>query len=240
MTWDELRVAAGRRFARLATNVVTRFPGLWPVFRGLIGVQFDALAPRWEQMVSAEHLAPYEAALASLDPPARALDLGTGTGAGAVAIARRFPEAEVVGADLSDRMIEEARRKVPPELGDRVRFEVADASRLPYPDGSFDLVTLMNMIPFFDELARVTAPGGAALFSFSGGPGTPIYVPAGAPARRARAAGFHGICGLCGRKRHRPGCPQGPSGLRVESARCPRRGTTGPDPFAGRSGRPVL
>ena len=42
MTWDELRVAVGRRFARLATNVVTRFPGLWPVFRGLIGVQFDA------------------------------------------------------------------------------------------------------------------------------------------------------------------------------------------------------
>jgi SAM-dependent methyltransferase len=178
VTWDELRVAVGRRFARLATNVVTRFPGLWPVFRGLVGVQFDALAPRWEQIVSPEHLAPYEAALASLDSPARALDLGTGTGAGAMAIARRFPEAEVVGADLSDRMIEEARRKVPPELGDRVRFEVADASRLPYPDGGFDLVTLMNMIPFFDELARVTAPGGAALFSFSGGPGTPIYVPA--------------------------------------------------------------
>ena len=85
--------------------------------------------------------------------------------------------------DLSDRMIEEARRKVPPELGDRVRFEVADASRLSYPDGSFDLVTLMNMIPFFDELARVTAPGGAALFSFSGGSGTPEY----APAERLRA-----------------------------------------------------
>ena len=74
-------------------------------------------------------------------------------------------------------MIEEARRKIPPELEGRVRFEVADASRLPYSDGSFALVALMNMIPFFDELARVTAPGGAALFSFSGGAGTPIYVP---------------------------------------------------------------
>jgi SAM-dependent methyltransferase len=177
VTRDELKVAAGRRFARLATNVVTRVPALWPVFRGLIGAQFDALAPRWEQIVSPEHLAPYEAALASLDPPARALDLGTGTGVGAFAIARHFPEAEVVGADLSDRMIEEARRKIPPELEGRVRFEVADASRLPYPDGSFALVALMNMIPFFDELARVVAPGGAALFSFSGGAGTPIYVP---------------------------------------------------------------
>ena len=51
--------------------------------------------------------------------PARALDLGTGTGAGAVAIARRFPEAEVVGADLSDQMLDEARRLLPDELRGR-------------------------------------------------------------------------------------------------------------------------
>ena len=135
------------------------------------------MAPRWEEIVSLGHLEPYDAALASLDPPARALDLGTGTGLGAFAIARRFPEAEVVGADLAAGMIEEARRKTPPELAGRVRFEVADASRLPYADGSFDLVSLSNMIPFFDELARITAPGGVVLLSFSGGPGTPIYVP---------------------------------------------------------------
>jgi hypothetical protein len=34
------------------------------------------------------------------------------------------------------------------------------------------------MIPFFDELARVVKPGGQALFAFSMGAGTPIYVPA--------------------------------------------------------------
>jgi SAM-dependent methyltransferase len=54
---------------------------------------------------------------------------------------------------------------------------VADASRLPYGAGAFDLVTLQNMIPFFDELARVTAPGGAVLIAFSAGAATPIYVP---------------------------------------------------------------
>ena len=32
------------------------------------------------------------------------------------------------------------------------------------------------MIPFFDELARVTAPGGYVVFSFSTGPETPIWV----------------------------------------------------------------
>jgi hypothetical protein len=33
------------------------------------------------------------------------------------------------------------------------------------------------MIPFFDELARVLAAGGQAVFAFSLGPETPIYVP---------------------------------------------------------------
>jgi hypothetical protein len=33
------------------------------------------------------------------------------------------------------------------------------------------------MIPFFDELARVTAPGGTLVLSFSRGNETPIYVP---------------------------------------------------------------
>jgi ubiquinone/menaquinone biosynthesis C-methylase UbiE len=127
--------------------------------------------------VTPDHIAPYEAALESIGPPRRALDLGTGTGAGAFAIARRFPEAEIVGADLAEGMVEEARLKTPSELAARVRFEVADASRLPYEDGAFDLVGLVNMIPFFDELARVVAPGGAVVIAFSNGPGTPIYVP---------------------------------------------------------------
>ena len=75
-------------------------------------------------------------------------------------------------------MLAAARSSTPPHLDDRIRFELADAAGLPYDDGAFDLVTLANMIPFFDELARVTAPGGALVFSFSGGAETPIYVPA--------------------------------------------------------------
>jgi SAM-dependent methyltransferase len=174
---EALATAAGRRFARVATVAVTRWPRLWPVFRPLIGKQFDSLAPRWEQIMQPDHLAAYEAAVDAVEPPARALDLGTGTGAGAFAIARRFPEAEVVGADLSPGMIEEARRKMPSELEGRVRLDVADASRLPYADGTFELVALSNMIPFFDELARVVAAGGRVLVAFSRGADTPIYVP---------------------------------------------------------------
>jgi SAM-dependent methyltransferase len=139
---------------------------------------FGALAPQWDTILMPDHLAPYEGALEALpSPPRRTLDLGTGTGAGALAIARRFPEAEVVGLDLAEEMVDEARRKLTDELAARVRFEVGDASRLPFDDESFDLVAHANMFPFFDELDRVLAPNGWTLFAFSGGSATPIYVP---------------------------------------------------------------
>jgi malonyl-CoA O-methyltransferase len=167
----------GRKFARFTTNQVVRSPRLWPLFRRLTRAQFNRIAPVWDQMRSEDALAPLEAALASLDVrPAKVLDLGTGTGRAAFLLARRYPDAEVVGADLAADMLAEARRLTPDELSRRVRFEEADAEHLPYADGSFDLVSLANMIPFFDELGRVTAAGGAVVFSFSGGPQTPIYV----------------------------------------------------------------
>jgi ubiquinone/menaquinone biosynthesis C-methylase UbiE len=163
----------GMRFARLTTDAVVRRPSLWPVFRRLVRAQFDRIAPVWDQGRDATHLAAYEAALGTIDGDVRrALDVGTGTGDGALALVRRFPEAEVVGVDLAEGMLELARRKAP-----QLRFERADASRLPFPDGSFDVVAHANMIPFFDEVERVTAPGGWALFAWSIGPETPIYVP---------------------------------------------------------------
>jgi ubiquinone/menaquinone biosynthesis C-methylase UbiE len=171
-------VAIGRRFARLTTNVVIRRPLLWRLFRPLMRKQFDAIASEWDAMRLPDTFASYEAALAAVDPaPARALDLGTGTGHGAFLIARRFPNAEIVGGDISDGMLAEARKRTPPELSGRVRFEHVDASALPYGDGSFELVAHANMIPFFDEVARVLAPGGQTLFAFSSGAETPIYVP---------------------------------------------------------------
>jgi ubiquinone/menaquinone biosynthesis C-methylase UbiE len=168
----------GKRFARFATDMVVARPRLWRLFRGPLRKQFDWIAAGWEEGRSPEHGAVVEAALARLDSePRRLLDLGTGTGIAARLLADRYPAAEVVGVDLSREMIEEARKRVPDSLRDRIRFEVADASALPFGDGEFDLVVLLNMIPFFDELARVTASGGAIVFASSYGAETPIYVP---------------------------------------------------------------
>jgi ubiquinone/menaquinone biosynthesis C-methylase UbiE len=178
------RRTLGQRFARLATDAVLRNPRLWRLFRPLMRKQFDAIAATWDTMRGPDSFAPFERALDAVSPPsAQVLDLGTGTGEGAFAIARRFPEAQVTGVDLAPAMLAEAERKTPPELRGRVSFEAGDASALRFADASFDLVTHANMIPFFDELARVTKPGGQALFAFSMGAQTPIY----APAERLRA-----------------------------------------------------
>jgi SAM-dependent methyltransferase len=189
----------GRRFARLATNAVLAKPQLWRLVRAPMRRQFQGIAGEWDSFVGEDHLAAYEAALGAIPtPPRRALDVGTGTGAGAFAIARRFPEAQVVGVDLAPAMIDEARRKTPKPLEDRITFEPGDASKLPFEDGSFDLVAHANMIPFFDEVARLVAPGGYVIFSFSGGPQTPIYVPPERLRRELAARSFTDFVELAG------------------------------------------
>jgi SAM-dependent methyltransferase len=171
-------VIDSRRFARLVTDAVVRQPWLWRIFRGRLRTMFDGLAPTWETRIGPHHLGALELALDGVPAPRNVLDLGTGTGVVALALAERYPAAEVTGIDLSPGMVDEARRKLSPELAGRIRFEVGDASALEYPDGAFDLVVLSNMIPFYDELARIVARCGTLVFSFSRGAETPIYVSA--------------------------------------------------------------
>ena len=189
----------GRRFARLATNAVLAKPQLWRLVRAPMRRQFHRLAGEWDSILGEDHLDAYDAALGAIPtPPARALDVGTGTGDGAFAIARRFPEAQVVGVDLAPAMVNQARRKTPATLEQRVSFETGDASKLPFDDASFDLVAHANMIPFFDEVARLVAPGGYVVFSFSGGAQTPIYVPPERLRRELAARNFTDFVELTG------------------------------------------
>ena len=166
-------MTADQQLARLATTLAVRSPATWRLFRGPLRRMFDRLAPAWEGRASADKLASLDAALAGLaTPPRRILDVGTGTGAAARHLAARWPAAEVTGIDLSPEMLAEAGR-----LGGGPHYVAGDASHLPFADASFDLVVLVNMIPFFDQLARVTAPGGSIAISYTLGAATPIFVP---------------------------------------------------------------
>src|SRR5215208_4659015 len=81
----------------------------------------------------------------------------------AIELKRRVgPAGQVIGLDFSERMLELAREKAP-----EVLFEAGNALQLPYPDGSFDAVTVGFGARNFSELrrglsemARVTRPGG--------------------------------------------------------------------------------
>ena len=68
--------------------------------------------------------------------PRKIVDLATGTGDLALAVQKKLPEAEVTGVDFVPEMLELARRK-----GVRETI-LADAMKLPFPDASFDCVTI--------------------------------------------------------------------------------------------------
>jgi ubiquinone/menaquinone biosynthesis C-methylase UbiE len=136
-------------------------------------------------MRQSDTFAPYSAALERVGSVERALDVGTGTGGGARVLADRFPQAEVIGVDVSPGMLEEARRLLP-----GVSFVEGDAAHLPFEDESFDLVANANMIPFPDEVARVLRPGGWTVYAFSAGPETPIWVEPKVLRRELERRGF--------------------------------------------------
>ncbi|MFQ5624811.1 MAG: methyltransferase domain-containing protein [Paracoccaceae bacterium] len=97
------------------------------------------------------------------------LDCGAGTGATGILAARRAgPEGHVTLFDLSEAMLEVARQKAARAgLGERLTFEAGDMARLPYEDGSFDVVlSSYSLCPLHDpaqgatEMFRVARPGG--------------------------------------------------------------------------------
>jgi demethylmenaquinone methyltransferase / 2-methoxy-6-polyprenyl-1,4-benzoquinol methylase len=99
-------------------------------------------------------------------PGGSAIDVACGTGRlSALLAAEVGPFGRVVGVDLSEAMIAVARRDHPDVV--QLRFEVANALELPFPDGGFDAATiafgLRNVADYeagFRELARVVRPGG--------------------------------------------------------------------------------
>ena len=183
-----------RKLGRALNNLVARAPFLWPLVRGPMRGFFESRAQGWDQRTGAgspEHLASFAAAATKVtSSPERVLDIGCGTGEPTLFLAREFPSARIRGVDISEEMIHIARAKVGLDPEGRIAFKVADASKLPWPEDSFDLVAQLNMPPFFSEIARVLRPGGHAIVAASSGAATPFYTPPSVLERGFRKRGL--------------------------------------------------
>ena len=85
--------------------------------------------------------------------PRRILDVATGTGDLALAMARSMRGVQVLGVDLSENMLAEARRKATAcGLDERVVLSLGDAERLEVADASVDVVTVAFGVRNFGDL----------------------------------------------------------------------------------------
>lgn len=135
---------------------------------------FDRIAARYDAMntvmtAGLHHRWRERAAdWAGLGPGDSALDVCCGTGDFALELARRAaPGGRVIGCDFSEPMLDLAREKASSEGAGGVRFEWADALRLPYDAERFDAVTvgfgvrnLADLDAGLSEMTRVLRPGG--------------------------------------------------------------------------------
>jgi SAM-dependent methyltransferase len=107
-------------------------------------------------------------ALAAIQPGMTVLDLGSGAGFDAFLAAERVgPGGRVIGVDMTDEMIDLARKNATARGATNVEFRKGRLEALPLEDGSVDLVIsncVINLVPdkgkAFAEIARVLAPGG--------------------------------------------------------------------------------
>lgn len=101
------------------------------------------------------------------DRTLRVLDIGTGPGFYAIILAARG--YDVTAVDVSDGMLEQARRNAG-ELAERIRFFKMDAQELDFSDNEFDVIVTRNLtwnlpdpVKAYGEWRRVLRDGGVML-----------------------------------------------------------------------------
>jgi ubiquinone/menaquinone biosynthesis C-methylase UbiE len=150
---DDAKVKESVRdiYDSIADEYDERIPGVTPADRRFIETETDFV-------------------LGKIRPTDVVLDMGCGTGRLTTQLAGKA--GRTIGLDLSPRMMRHAQQKVE-AAGRQAEFHVGDMCELPFPDGSFDVVTSMLSLmhvpvparqQVFTEVARVLQPGGRAVF----------------------------------------------------------------------------
>jgi SAM-dependent methyltransferase len=120
-------------------------------------------------------------------PGGRGIELGCGRGAALRMLSDRFGLRQVIGLDLDPRMLGIARRRDP-----NAALVLADATRAPFADASFDAVFDFGAIHFLaaweralDEVRRLLRPGGRYDFEWVTGRFLRAFYPLATDARSA-------------------------------------------------------
>jgi SAM-dependent methyltransferase len=106
----------------------------------------------------------------SLDLSARdrLLDVGFGYGDQDLYLMEHFKPREIVGLNITRSQLEFAQKRVAEhELSDRIQYQLASATKMPFEAGTFDKVMALECafhfdtrVDFFREAFRVLRPGG--------------------------------------------------------------------------------
>lgn len=138
------------------TNMFNKISGSYDLLNRMLSLGIDV---RWRNVL-VEKL--------KINGPETILDVATGTADLAIAIAKALPAASVTGLDIAEEMLQIGRNKTEQQgLTSRLTLEVGDAENLPYPDDSFDAITVAFGVRNFEnlergvaEMNRVLRPGG--------------------------------------------------------------------------------
>jgi arsenite methyltransferase len=147
-------------------------------------------------------------AVAELREGERVLDLGSGGGIDVILSARRVgPRGRAIGLDMTDEMLELARRNAAEAGVDNVEFVRGTIESIPLPAASIDVVIsncVINLaadkLAVFGEIARVLRPGGRV------GVSDVVADDALTPAQRAERGSYSGcIAGALSFSEYRAG-----------------------------------
>lgn len=139
-----------------------------------IATMFDRISPKYDAL---NHLLSLNidkvwrrknAKTVAKSQPKTILDLATGTADLAIALAKRNPQAHIIGTDISEKMLEIGKAKIKKQsLENQIELRFGDAALLPFEDDSFDAVTVAfgvrnfeNLEKGLSEISRVLKPHG--------------------------------------------------------------------------------
>jgi demethylmenaquinone methyltransferase/2-methoxy-6-polyprenyl-1,4-benzoquinol methylase len=142
-----------------------------------IATMFDRISPKYDAL---NHLLSFNidkvwrkktAKAVAKSQPKTILDLATGTADLALALAKRNPQAHIIGMDISEKMLDIGKAKVAQrKMESQIELRLGDAAELPFESHRFDAVTVAFGVRNFEdlgkglsEISRVLKPGGRAI-----------------------------------------------------------------------------